>query len=83
MNKKKFVKFFLFFFIICLIIFAIIIKLRKNNEEKEVKISSEDISYNSNIIKDVEYTTKDKDDNEYFIKAAQGEIDFSNSNIIF
>ena len=50
MNKKKFVKFFLFFFTICLIIFAIIIKVQKNNEEKEVKISSEDISYNSNII---------------------------------
>ena len=47
---------------------------------KEVK---EDISNNSNIIKNVEYTTKDKDGNEYFISAEEGEIDFSNSNIIF
>ena len=35
------------------------------------------IIYNSNIIKDVNISTKDKDGNEYIIKAEEGEIDFS------
>ncbi len=83
MNIKKFVKIFLIFLIFFLIIFVIFTKFHKNDKKKKVKNSSEDILYNSNIIKDVEYTTKDKDDNEYFIKAAQGEIDFANPNIIF
>jgi len=39
--------------------------------------------YSSNKIKDVKYTTKDADGNEYIITASEGEIDFSNSNIIF
>ena len=39
--------------------------------------------YNSNIIENVNYTTKDADGNEYLINAIQGEIDFSNSNIIY
>ena len=34
-------------------------------------------------MKDIEYKTKDKDGNEYLIKAQQGEIDFSNPNILF
>ena len=39
--------------------------------------------YNSNIINDVSYTTKDANGNEYTIKALQGQIDLNNSNIIF
>ena len=39
--------------------------------------------YSSNKIKDVKYTTKDADGNEYIITASEGEIDYSNSNIIF
>ena len=80
MIKKKFVKIFLIFF---LIIFFISIKLFKKSTDKVDLNSQEDVVYNSNIIKDVEYTTKDKDGNEYFIKAAEGEIDFSNANIIY
>ena len=47
------------------------------------KKESQDQTYNSNIIQNVEYTTIDKDANEYLIKAQKGEIDFSNTNIIF
>ena len=47
--------------------------------QKEV----EDISNNSNIIKDIEYRAKDTDGNEYIITAKQGEIDYSNSNILY
>lgn len=44
---------------------------------------SEDTAYNSNIIKNIYYSTKDADGNEYIIMAEQGEIDFTNSNILF
>ena len=37
----------------------------------------------SNIIKDVNYTTKDIEGNEYTINAVEGEIDYNNSNILF
>ena len=39
--------------------------------------------YNSNIIKDVKYTSMDADGNRYTITALQGEIDYSNPNIIY
>ena len=76
MSKKKFVKIFFILFISFLFIFFIFIKFYKNDKNTIVENSIEDPVYNSNIIKDVEYTTKDKDGNEYFIKAAEGEIDF-------
>ena len=58
-------------------------KFFNKNNTKEIQEESAEINYNSNLIKDVEYSTKDKDGNEYWIKAEEGEIDFSNSNIIF
>ena len=51
------------------------INLEENNEKNEI--------YNSNIIKDVNFSTKDKKGNEYTIYASQGEIEFSNTNIVF
>ena len=38
---------------------------------------------NSNIIKDVIYTSVDTDGNQYTITALEGEIDYSNPNILF
>ena len=58
-------------------------KYFQKNESSIVEEVTEDVIYNSNIIKDVEYTTKDTDGNEYIIKALEGEIDFSNPNIIY
>ena len=51
------------------------IQLKPNELEKEV--------YSSNKIKDVKYTTKDSDGNEYIITATEGEIDYSNTSIIY
>ena len=83
MNKKKFVKIF-FIFLISLILGSFTyLKFVKNNKTDIVEEQNSDKVYNSNIIKDVEYNTKDKDGNQYFIKAEKGEIDFSNPNIIF
>ena len=76
----------LFFFI--LVVFGISLYLysgiiKKEEEVKEKINQPEDINYNSNIIKDVSYTSKDNDGNEYIINASQGEIDYSNTNIIY
>ena len=43
----------------------------------------EDAIYNSNIIKDINYTSRDFKGNEYILIAKEGEIDLDNSDIIF
>ena len=43
----------------------------------------EEAVYNSNIIKDINYTSRDLKGNEYNLLAKQGEIDLDNSDIIF
>ena len=83
MNKKKFVKIFFGLFVFFLIIFFVNKNIYKKNKNDKSNFPEENTLYNSNIIQDVEYTTKDKDNNEYYIKATKGEIDFENSNIIY
>ncbi len=90
MLRKKNAKIFLIFFLICTIFTFIYFILLKNNEkkilvEKETLVteSSEDTKYNSNLISNVNYTTKDADGNEYIIRALQGEIDYTNPNILY
>ena len=67
-----------------IVILFIYLKFSKKTEiilqEPETQ---EEINYTSNIIKDVNYTTKDIDGNEYSITALEGEIDYNNSNILF
>ena len=81
--KKKFAK--IFFVLFFLSLFALIINKNLNNIEKEnIKIDNvEDISTNSNVIKKVNYSSKDAQGNEYIIDALEGEIDYSDTNIIF
>ena len=43
----------------------------------------EETIYNSNMIKDINYTSRDLKGNEYILVAKEGEIDFDNSDIIF
>ncbi len=52
-------------------------------KKTEVTEETEEGVYSSNIIKDVNYNTKDQDGNEYTISALQGEIDYSNPNILY
>tara|TARA_Y100000816_G_C25925921_1_gene482839 strand:- start:164 stop:739 length:576 start_codon:yes stop_codon:yes gene_type:complete len=72
-----------------LIVFIFIVFFYQKIFKKDEKIISEttliekDNTYNSNIIKDVRYTSRDVKGNEYVITASEGEIDFSNRNIIF
>ena len=54
----------------------------KNNQNINFK-EEQEISTNSNIIKDIKYSSKDLKGNEYTILANEGEIDLNNSDIIF
>lgn len=49
----------------------------------KISLKDEFKLYNSNIIKNVNYTSKDKNGNEYTIKAKVGEIDPKYKDIIF
>ena len=75
-------------FIISIIIILVFYFYSNNLKKKEkiqtnIENTSEENIYKSNIIKDVRYQTKDQQGNEYIINALLGEIDFSNSNIIY
>ena len=85
MNKKKILK---ISFIISIIIFSILVtyfKYLKKNEivtNKNLEISEKNF-VNSNIIKDIKYSSTDLQGNEYIILAEEGEIDLNNTDIIF
>ena len=68
-------------FIILIVINSKILKKKDTSLIKPQKLENE--VYSSNKIKDIKYTTKDSDGNEYIITATEGEIDYSNANIIY
>ncbi len=81
---KKNAKIFFVFLLISILFVFIFTKYFKNVEKKElITESSEDIKYNSNIINNVNYTTKDADGNEYIIRALKGEIDYEDPNVLY
>ena len=84
MNNKYLRILFLILIVFTLIIFSYK-KIFKKDEKifTETAITEEENTVNANIIKDVKYTSKDVRGNEYVITASEGEIDFSDSNIIF
>ena len=82
-KEKKSKIFFIVLFIFILLIFFYF-KTSKKEETVELTPQDKEIEvYSSNIIKDVKYTTKDNDGNQYTITALEGEIDYSNPNIIY
>jgi hypothetical protein len=80
MSKKK-----LIFFLIFLISLYFLYEIFKKYQVKDQlnNLSEEEKIYSSNIIKDVNYTSKDANGNQYIINAAEGEIDLSDSSIIY
>ena len=84
MKKNKIVKIFFIFFIV-FAIFLIYLKFFKTENKivKNEEIIIENEVYSSNIIENVNYSTKDADQNEYLITALIGEIDYTNPNIIY
>ncbi len=88
MKKVNFLKLLLISSLVILTWF-IYSKYFKNNENllsKPIKSSQsidEEVIYNSNIIKDINYTSRDLKGNEYILIAKEGEIDLNNSDIIY
>ena len=84
MEKNKIIKI-VFIFLILISIFLIYLKFFKNDSDSvlnETVIVEENV-YSSNVIENVNYSTKDNDGNEYLITALKGEIDYGNPNIIY
>jgi LPS export ABC transporter protein LptC len=74
------------FIILCFIVVLIVINSKIFEKKDATLIKPQELEnevYSSNKIKDVKYTTKDADGNEYIITATEGEIDYSNTNIIY
>ena len=88
MKKKKILKIILILSLIILTWF-VYSKYFKKNENLLSKpmnstiLNEEDVVYKSNIIKDINYTSRDLKGNEYILVAKEGEIDLDNSDIIF
>ena len=84
MNIKKILIIFFIFIFTFLASFLIFKKLfeKKETISSNVSLPEENIS-NSNIIENVNYTSKDTQGNEFIINASKGEIDYSNSNILY
>tara|TARA_B100000900_G_scaffold384229_1_gene372894 strand:- start:182 stop:760 length:579 start_codon:yes stop_codon:yes gene_type:complete len=71
--------------LLLILLFVIYSNLTKENQvlvEENMKINEENF-INSNLIKDIKYSSKDLKGNEYTITADEGEIDINNTNIIF
>ena len=76
------------FFIPLVLIFVLIgylkfFEKKEIKEPKKVVNDDNDISYNTNVIMDVNYSSIDSKGNEYNIYAEKGEIDFENSSIVY
>ena len=89
MKKKIFLKILLILSFVIITWFVYSNYFKKNNivksveSKKEITVFNEAEIYNSNIIKDINYTSRDLKGNEYILIAKQGEIDLDNSDIIF
>ena len=82
--KKKNIKipFLIFFFFILLLLGYFILNKKDKLIQTNINTVEENL-YNSNIIKDVNYVSKDAKGNEYIIDATEGEIDLKNTNVIY
>ena len=88
MNKKNFLKVLLILslIIIALFVYSKYFKKNKSLLPKTLNPTTEidkEVVYNSNIIKDINYTSRDLKGNEYILVAKEGEIDLDDSDIIF
>ena len=88
MTKQKFLKIILILSLIILTLFVYFEYFKKDKSRlskpvnPKTEIEKADV-YNSNIIKDINYTSRDLKGNEYIILAKKGEIDLDNTDIIF
>ena len=71
----------IFFFILVIFIYSLFFKEKKITI-KEIDTVEED-NFSSNIIKDVNYISKDSRGNEYILDASEGQIDLSDDKTVF
>ena len=83
MRKKKIIVFLAFFLIILVSIYFYQNLEKKEKISKEEEIIKTDSSDSSNILDEVNFTTKDEEGNVYTLTAERGEIDFENNNLIY
>ena len=88
LNYKIFISLILTLFVIFFFIYQQFFNEKNlaQNEKIETKENleiKEDNFTNSNIIKDIKYSSKDLKGNEYIILSKEGEIDLNDSDIIF
>jgi len=83
MEKSLVKKILLILFFLFLTIFVYLNFFKKEkvtvNENGEI----EENSYNSNVVKDVNYISKDAKGNEYILDASEGQIDLSDDKTVF
>ena len=86
MKKKNFLKILLILSLIIVTLFVYLKYFKKNEKlsysQTNTKVVEDEV-YNSNIIKDINYTSRDLKGNEYILIAKEGEIDLDNSDVIF
>ena len=83
--KRFGTKLFIVLSLFLIIFFFLYFKYQKGIEEKkniDLEIKEENFT-NSNIIKNIKYSSKDLQGNKYVILAEEGEIDFNNNDVIF
>ena len=91
MDVKKIVKIFLFFIFLISLFYLFYYKFYKIDKSITItppmdtidNVGDTNLSYNSNIIEDVNYKSIDAEGNQYIISAKKGEIDYSEPNILF
>ena len=81
MKKKYIIS--VIIFILIFFTFLFFKKYIKTETTKTEPETSDEITYSSNIIENVYYSSKDARGNEYIIEADKGEIDYNNSNTIY
>ena len=83
MLSKKIVKIFFILLLLVVTIIYLYSNFFKKKNVKKVEITSNELSYKSNIIENVKYESSDANGNKYTINALKGEIDYTNPNIIY
>jgi len=88
MKNKIFKIFFIFFFTVILLTgyFKFIkdnTSVDNNKLNEATNVAIEDDSNNSNIIKNIKHVSKDLKGNEYIVEALEGEINLSNTDIMY
>ncbi len=83
MYLRKFGKVFFIIIILLSLGFFINNKIQKKIKTTIVSDTPNEQNYNSNVMKDVTYKSKDPSGNEFIINASEAEIDLSNQNILY